>query len=47
MISMNLSDIGIVNSKGPDYRWIIRGINRSVAINVMQNIYFTEKSETL
>ena len=47
MISMNLSDIVIANSKGSDYRWIISGINRNVAINVTQNIYFTEKSGTL
>ena len=44
---MNLSNIVILNIKGADYRCIISGINKSKAINLMQNIDLTEKSRTL
>ena len=33
MMSMNLSDIVIVNSKTADYRCIINGISKSEALN--------------
>ena len=44
---MNLSNITILNIKGPDYRCIISGISKSEAINLMQNTDLTEKSGTL
>ena len=43
MMSMNLSDIAILNIKGSDYRCIISLISKSEAINVMQNVDLTEK----
>ena len=46
MMSMNLSDIAILNIKSSDYRYIIFGISKSVAINLMQNINLTKKSGT-
>ena len=39
---MNLSDISI-NINGVDYRRIITRISKSKAINVMQNIYLSNK----
>ena len=42
MMSMNLSDISI-NINGVDYRRIITRISKSKAINVMQNIYLSNK----
>ena len=42
MMSMNLSDIVILNIKGVDYHCNIRGISKSEAINLMQNIDLTE-----
>ena len=47
MMSMNLSDIAILNIKGSDYRCIIGGISKNEAINLIKNIYFTESSRTL
>ena len=44
---MNLSDIAVLNIKCVGYRCIISGINKSEAINLMQNIYLTEKREAL
>ena len=44
---MNLSDIVILDIKGTDYRCIISGISKSEAINLLQNIGLTEKSQTL
>ena len=44
MISMNLSDIAILNIKIADCRCIIKGISKNEAINFMQNadlIWFT------
>ena len=46
-MSMFLIDISILNIKGADYHCIISGISKSEAINLMQNIHFTEKSRTL
>ena len=47
MMSMYLSDIGILNIEGCTYHCIISGISKSEAINLMQNIDLTRKSETL
>ena len=47
MMSMNLSDIAILNNIGVDYRCIIDGISKSEAINLMQNIDLTGKSGEL
>ena len=44
---MNLSNIAIPNIHGVDYRCIISGISKSEAVNLMQNIDLTEKSEIL
>ena len=45
MISMNLSDIVILNIKSADYRSIIGGICKNKAINLMHNINVTKKVE--
>ena len=42
MMSMNLSDISI-NISSVDYRRIITRISKNKAINVMQNIYLSNK----
>ena len=47
MMSMNLSDIDILNIKCSDYHWIIGLISKSEAINVMQNADSNEKSRIL
>ena len=47
MMSMNLSDMAILNIHGADYRCIISAISKCGAINLIQNIDLTEKSETL
>ena len=47
MVSMNLSDIAILNIKGSDYCCIISGISKREATNLMQNTNLTEKSGTL
>ena len=47
MMSMNLSDIPILNIKGSDYRCIISRISKNEAINLVQNTDLTEKSGTL
>ena len=41
---MNLSDIAILNLKGANYGYLISRVNKSEAINLMQNIDLTEKS---
>ena len=46
MMSMNLSDIAILNNKGFDYRCIIRLISKNDE-NLTQNADMTEKSGTL
>ena len=45
MMSMNRSDIAILNIKGSDYRFHISLISKNEAINLMQNPDLTEKSE--
>ena len=47
MMSLNLSDIAILNIKGSDYRCIISLISKKEVINLMQNADLTEKSENL
>ena len=47
MMSMNLSDIAILNIKGSDYCCIISGISKNEVINLMQNTNLTEKSRSL
>ena len=47
MMSINRSDIAILNIKGSDYRCIISLISKNEAINLMQNAHLTEKSGTL
>ena len=47
MISMNLSDIAILNIKGSDYRCIISLTSKYKVTNPMQNAKWTEKRGTL
>ena len=47
MMSMNPSDIAILNIKGSYYRCIISLISKNEDINLMQNADLTEKSRTL
>ena len=47
MMSINLSDIAILNIKGSDCHCIISLISKNEAINLMQNADLTEKSGTL
>ena len=47
MMSMNLSDIAILNIKGSDYCCIISLISKNEAIKLMQNADLIEKSRTL
>ena len=47
LMSMNLSHIYILNIKNMDYCCAINGISKSEAIKVLQNIYSTERGETL
>ena len=47
MMSMNLSNIAILNVKGFNYHCIITGISKNEAINLMQNTDLTKKSRIL
>ena len=47
IMSMNLSDIAILNNKSAVFRCIISDITKSESINLMQNITLTEKRGTL
>ena len=47
MMSINLSDIAILNIKGSDYHCIISLIGKNEAINLMQSANLTKKSGTL
>ena len=47
MMSMNLSNITILNIKGSDYRCIISLNSKNKAINLMQNADLTIKSGAL
>ena len=46
-MSMNLSDIAILNIKGSDYCCIISLISKNESIKLMQNADLTKKSGTL
>ena len=46
MMSMNLSDIAILNIKDSDYCCIISLISKTEAINLMQNADLTKKNRT-
>ena len=46
-MSINLTDIAILNIKGSDYYCIISGISKSESINLMQKIDLTKKCGTL
>ena len=46
-MSVNLSDIAILNIKDSDYRCIINLISKDEAIKLMQNADLTERSGTL
>ena len=39
MMSVNLSDIAILNVKGSNYSWIITLISLNEAINLLQNAF--------
>ena len=47
IMSMNLSDIPILNIKASDYHCIISRISKNEAISLMQNADLTEKSGIL
>ena len=47
MMTVNLSEIAILNMKGSDYCCIASWISINEAINLMQNIDLTKKSGTL
>ena len=47
MISMNLSNITVLDIKSSDYYCIISRINKNEALSLMQNVDLTEKSGTL
>ena len=47
MMSMNLSDIAILNINGADYCCIVSGISKSEVINSLKNADFTENSGKL
>ena len=46
MMSVNLSDIAILNIKGSDYRCIISLISKNEAKNLLKNADLTAKSRT-
>ena len=47
MMSVNLSDIAILNIKHSDYRCIISLISKNEAINLLESADLTEKKEYL
>ena len=47
MMSMNLSNIVILNIKGTDYRCIINGISEHEAVNLLENFDLNKESGTL
>ena len=47
MISVNLSDIAILNVQGSDCGCIITSISKNEAINLLQNADLTEKRGTI
>ena len=47
MMSINISDIAILNIEGSDYRCIISLFSKNEAIKLMQNADLTDKGTTL
>ena len=47
MMSMDLSNISFLNIHGADYCCVINRISKSEAIKVMQNVYLTEKRQSI
>ena len=47
MISINLSDIAILNIGGVDYQCIINGMRKSKTVNLTEKTDLTEKTWTL
>ena len=47
MMSMNLSDIAILNTSGADYHCTISETSKNDNIDLLQNIDLSEKSRTL
>ena len=47
MMSMNLSNIATLYIKSDDYHCIIRGIRKNLAIRLMRDVDWTEKSRIL
>ena len=47
MMSINLNDISILNIHGVYYCSNIKGISKSEAVNLLQNVDLTEKSGVL
>ena len=45
MMSINLSDIAILNITGSDYHCIISLVSKNEAVNLLQNVDLTEKVE--
>ena len=45
MLSINLSNIAVLNIEGANYHCIISGISKNETINLMQNIDLIEKSK--
>ena len=46
MMSINLSDIAILNIHAANYRCIIVGISKSEAEDLLQNVDLNRKSQT-
>ena len=47
MISINLSNVAILNIKGTNYCCIISDISKSESINLMQKVNFSKKGGAL
>ena len=47
MMSMNLSNVAILNLNSVDYHYIINAISKSKAVNLLQKANLNEKSGTL
>ena len=47
IMSINFSDIAVLNIKGSDYRRIINVISKNEVLNLMQNGYLSKNNGTL
>ena len=47
MLSINLSNIAMLNIHGVDYHYIIKKISKHKAVNILQNADFSDESGTL